>query len=112
MFDAALAGQYLEKKKCMNFIQTNMEEKYPRLAQLGVHVYAKGGCDAVDPLELQFFILSLLPAGSLKEFDGLFGVQTCPVLAELGQALYAWDVEAVLERMMSGRITGTQLFWD
>jgi len=26
--------------------------------------------------------------------------------------LYPWDVEPVLERMMSGKLTGTQLYWD
>lgn len=40
-------------------------------------------------------------------FDRLFGVQT--VCAD---GMYAWDVEAVLERMASGRRTGTQLLWD
>jgi hypothetical protein len=37
----------------------------------------------------------------------LFGVQT-----QILQGPYAWDVEAVLERMMSGKLTGTQLFMD
>jgi hypothetical protein len=41
------------------------------------------------------------------KFSEYFGMQTCH---EGG--LYPWDVEPVLERMMSGKLTGTQLYWD
>jgi hypothetical protein len=44
-------------------------------------------------------------------FSALFGVQTAPVV-DGGRALYPWDTEAVLERMMSGMKTGSQLLWD
>ena len=37
----------------------------------------------------------------------LFGCQTMS-----GNGAYPHDVEAVLERMMSGELTGTQKFWD
>jgi hypothetical protein len=46
-----------------------------------------------------------------NEFSRLFGIQTIGVIDERG-ALYPHDVEAVLERMMSGRKTGTQALWD
>lgn len=42
-----------------------------------------------------------------ERFNELFGCQTCPA-----GGFYAWDVEAVLERMETGRKTGTQLIWD
>jgi hypothetical protein len=40
-------------------------------------------------------------------FQDLFGIQTC-----LAEGPYASDVEAVLERMVSGKLIGTQLFMD
>ena len=44
-----------------------------------------------------------------KQFSEMFGIQTCLV-----DGPYAWDVEAVLERIASGRLTGTQhpMGWD
>ena len=64
------------------------------------HVMAEELNEALDRAEL-----------SVTEFNELFGVQTCPLIN--GQhGLYPWDVEAVLERMISGKLTGTQAFWD
>lgn len=42
-----------------------------------------------------------------ERFGELYGVQTAYVGGP-----YAWDVEAVLERMMSGRSVGSQMHWD
>ena len=42
-----------------------------------------------------------------EKFSEYFGVQTC-----YQGGLYPWDVEDVLERMMSGKLTGTQLIMD
>jgi len=41
------------------------------------------------------------------KFSQYFGVQTC-----YQGGLYPWDVESVLERMMSGKLIGTQLMVD
>jgi hypothetical protein len=43
----------------------------------------------------------------LEEYSELYGIQTQYV-----DGPYPWDVEEVLERMMSGKLTGTQLLWD
>lgn len=40
-------------------------------------------------------------------FGEMFGVQTMSI-----KGAYPWDVEAVLVRMATGRLTGTQLLWD
>lgn len=42
-----------------------------------------------------------------EKFSEYFGIQTCHQ-----DGLYPWDVESVLERMMSGKLTGTQLVMD
>lgn len=52
----------------------------------------------------------LSPVAHAK-FNEYFGIQTCPVVPE-GPAVYPWDAEAVLERIASGKKTGSQLIWD
>jgi hypothetical protein len=42
-----------------------------------------------------------------ERFGDLFGTQTC-----FAGGAYASDIEAVLERMMSGQLTGSQRHWD
>ena len=45
--------------------------------------------------------------GIKKRFAELFGIQT-----QVMDGPFAHDVEAVLERMASGKLKGTQLLWD
>lgn len=83
------------------------KEKYPRLEELGVEVIddPQKGPPGVNWIQLQ---LALNNAGfSIEQFCNYYGVQTA---GENG--MYPWDVEAVLERMMSGKLQGTQLLWD
>lgn len=82
-----------------------MKSKYPRLDQLGVEVHKYLDCSYVDGTELATALM--LNKINVAQFHEYFGVQTC---CEKGP--YPWDVEAVLERMMSGRLTGTQLIMD
>lgn len=42
-----------------------------------------------------------------EEFNDLFGIQTCSI-----DGMYQHDVEAVLQRMYSNKLTGSQLIWD
>lgn len=82
---------------------------YPRLKKLGVTFHDRGIlCSELDE--------KLKEAGmDTEQFNELFGVQTCPVIEIDGEechGVYPWDAEAVLERMISGKRTGTQLFWD
>lgn len=81
---------------------------YKRLDELGIPVYGDGVAYVkVDELEA-----ALTEHGmSVEKFNEMFGVQTCPLI-DGKCALYPWDTEAVLERMLSGRLTGTQLWWD
>jgi hypothetical protein len=84
--------------------QQELFDLYPRINQLGVRIY-KTPVAHVRSKELH---AKLKRAGlDGDRFSDLFGVQTC---YEKGP--YPWDVEAVLERMMSGKLTGTQLLWD
>ena len=78
--------------------------KYPRVAQFKLKIDASHP----GPPGIQFRELQEKLGGRYPEFAKLFGTgQTCG-----GNGAYLWDVEAVLERMESGKRTGSQLFWD
>lgn len=82
------------------------KDLYPRLTQLGIEINeSDAGPPGVnnDSLNAALIRNNL----SIETFSELFGCQTCSV-----NGAYPWDVEAVLERMMSGKLTGTQLLWD
>lgn len=44
---------------------------------------------------------------SIKLFKKYFGIQTCP-----SGGVYPWDAEAVLERIRTGKLIGTQESMD
>lgn len=78
--------------------------EYPRLGQIGCEIKQEP-CAHVPWTELDE---KLGLAGLDRErFGDLFGIQTVSA-----HGPYPWDVEAVLERMMSGKVTGTQKHWD
>ena len=82
---------------------------YPRLVGLSVSIRRGEGVAHVRCSELE----AKLGEEKAAKFDDLFGVQTCPYFEDIpGGCVYPWDAEAVLERMASGELTGTQLFWD
>lgn len=85
-------------------MSNNTTPKYPRLHQIGCNV-KREPMDHVPWTELDEAING---AGLNRErFSDLFGVQTC-----YAGGVYAWDAEAVLERMMGGKLTGSQRYWD
>ena len=49
----------------------------------------------------------LVEKGIKKQFGEFYGIQT-----QSGGGPYAWDVEAVLKRINTGKLTGTQLYRD
>lgn len=73
-------------------------KEYPRIAELGVTVHREPVAHVKNEE------LNKALGDRKKEFGRLFGIQTCLI-----DGPYAWDVEAVLERMASGKLTGTQL---
>jgi hypothetical protein len=83
-------------------------QDYPRLSQIGVEVNFKP-YPYVNPKDLNKAMLK--NNLDINKFNELFGIQTMIVINGKG-CPYPWDVEAVLERMMSGRLTGTQLIMD
>jgi len=88
--------------QCYSFTMTATE--YPRLEQIGCTINREP-MDHVPWTELD---AAIKDAGLDRErFSDLFGVQTC-----YAGGVYAWDAEAVLERMMSGKLTGSQRHWD
>jgi len=80
---------------------------YPRLWNFGIEPV--GDMDAVDPDEIEAALKR--ENMDIDEFNKLLGISTCPIINGKTM-LYAWDAEAVLERMISGMKTGTQLLWD
>lgn len=77
---------------------------YPRLEEIGVKIHEDKSLDYVCWTDLK---KALKGKGWAKQFGEYFGSQTCYV-----DGPYAHDVEAVLERIESGRLTGTQKYWD
>lgn len=57
-----------------------------------------------------------LTEDEIKLFAKYFGIQTCAIVQDEdgtdNVAMYASDVEAALCRVFTGKLTGTQLFWD
>lgn len=80
------------------------KQKYKRISELGLKVKKDIDCEYVNSEELQDKLKKL---NIVKQFDKYFGIQTCSI-----NGPYASDVESVLERISSGKLTGTQLFWD
>ena len=77
---------------------------YPRCKQIGVVIF-KEPIEHISRSNLQ---KCLEKAGlDQDKYAELYGIQTQYVSGP-----YPWDVEAVLERMMSGKLTGTQLLMD
>jgi hypothetical protein len=82
------------------------DSEYPRIEQLGIPVNKDGvRCDWVtwDAIDKALNKYGL----SRKVFGDLFGCQTMRL-----EGPYPWDVEDVLERMMSGKLQGTQFEMD
>ena len=82
-------------------------ERYPRCKAFGLKV-----CYLEDswPFIPHAYIEKMRADKGAKfsaRFHELYGVQTCHE-----EGLYPHDVEAVLERMESGRCTGSQALWD
>ncbi len=85
-------------------IKKNMEQ-YPRLTELKIpiHAHPSGAGSYVEWKKVE----KALSKKQLKKFHKFFGAQTC-----FAEGPYPYDVEAVLERIFSGRMTGTQLIPD
>lgn len=73
---------------------------YPRIYSMGIPI--NNGC--IKWTDIQPKLEKLGISNRLYE---RFGVQT-----QAMEGLFASDVEVVLERIMSGKLTGTQLLWD
>jgi hypothetical protein len=81
------------------------EHEYPRIHKLGLTIVTK--CPNSIPGINGEELAQKLGKKKTKIFSDLFGCQTCG-----GNGMYVYDVEAVLERMASGKLQGTQKFWD
>lgn len=82
-----------------------MKIHYPRITKLGIDIITKYS-NAIPGVSFEQ-IKEKLGDKKYKVFVELFGCQTCGM-----NGPYAYDVEAVLERMSSRKLIGTQKFWD
>jgi hypothetical protein len=76
--------------------------EFPRIEGLGVKIYD-------EPLQYvkREDLKEALGKRKFKQLTKFIGVATCPI-----NGLYPSDVEAALERMETGNLTGSQLYWD
>lgn len=84
---------------------SNYYKYFPRIKELGLTIIQKcpNSSPGIDGKELK----KKLGKKKSKIFDELFGCQTMS-----SNGMYLYDVEAVLERMASGKLIGTQKYWD
>ena len=82
-----------------------MKQAYPNLKAAKIKIRNQ------PPHVLTADIAKAIGGEEMKRFIHFFGVQTCPAVKG-GAAVYPWDAEAVLERLRTGRLTGTQKDWD
>lgn len=76
--------------------------KYPRISKLGLQVEQEA---------IQVGALKSALGDQYDRFGRLFGYQT-GIVKDGEMCVFASDVEAVLERMATGKRTGSQLIWD
>lgn len=84
-----------------------MKTAYPRIEQLGIPVEKYPGSQNFEYVPFKELERVLKKHGLAEKFHTMFGIQT---VCDLGP--YPWDVEAVLERIFSGKLIGSQLDWD
>lgn len=99
------------EKDTKSLDEDTVKELYPRVASFGlpVRVYRSGSPHFIPRGELQKALRKHEETnpGFTHKFHELFGIQTMCIYGS-----YPRDVEAVLERLISGRRTGTQLVFD
>ena len=79
---------------------------YPRIRELGLEI-KQVGTEGYDYVEWKPLRKALLKRKITKKYGEYYGCQTA-----FEQGPYAHDVEAVLERIKSGNLQGTQKDWD
>lgn len=83
----------------------DLYDKYPYIKKLGLTICTD--CpDSIPGIKFED-LKNKLTKAQIELFDKYFGFQTFG-----SNGLYIYDVNSVLERMFSGKLTGTQLFFD
>lgn len=105
----------VRKWKRMGFAQrfaeklNDAEYPYKTLKKLGIHVYYNPDfkMDYVDSDSLDNFLYKQRNLEYRKEVDIMMNGQTCGPLG-----MYPCDLDAALCRLETGKLTGSQKFWD
>jgi len=97
------------EEECERVTTAVVESNFPRIHEYGLEVweYKDGRGIPFVPRKQLSDMLKKQGSAFSDRFHKLFGVQTMSVYGP-----YPHDTEAVLERMVSGKRTGTQLVWD
>ena len=82
------------------------KEPYPMCKKFDLPVTDYEGTDVVTPKDLNN-LEKRMGADWSKRFGTYFGIQTCSA-----GGYFASDVESVLLRIFTGKLTGSQKYWD
>jgi hypothetical protein len=97
----------------LNLIMKNKQNNinknpYPNITKLGIKIYN-------EPYPHCKFdeIHTVLKRNKLncKLFSKYYGSQTCIVVDGKG-CPYPWDIDPIIERLLTGKIVGSQKYWD
>lgn len=80
---------------------------YPRCIEHGLRIVRDRDGSYVPETSLRAMLVARGPHFAAR-FEKLFGIGHTQAM----EGPYPWDVEAVLERMASGRLIGSQAVWD
>jgi hypothetical protein len=84
--------------------EKSADPQYPRIQELGIKIYYDKDLAYIKWVELR----KVLRKNKITSpFHAFFGIQTCYL-----DGPYAHDVEAVFERIKSGKLLGSQQDWD
>lgn len=80
---------------------------YPQLTALNIPISYTPAPSNLAYIDRKVLKKALTKLKITRQFKKYFGIQTA-----LKDGLYAWDVEAVLERIYNNKLIGSQLDWD
>ena len=90
-------------------MKTKVAANYPTITKLGIPIYLGAGtCLYVKCADIN----KVFDKKQRTKFSKCFGIQTGILDGDGLPALFASDVESVLVRMFTGKLTGSQLLFD
>jgi len=104
-----VSGYSKEKRaELLEYAREQLKGRYPFIYKLGIPIYFEGEC----PYVLGKDIKKVLNKEQMKEFSDYFGAQTGICTKDGKCGIYLGDADDCICRVISGKLTGTQLFFD